>query len=152
MVRVLKTQTVQSIGYILIWCFYYTIKSIRKGAKNQYFQGFQEFLKAFGCSISRPDISQSNCCQWSWRTSWLERGQWNLPMYFDTLVQKNKTIRFPQQSFYPITSFPTKKVQRAAPWIHVKLLFHNGTQSVDQLSHIRVTGQDIEFVSGCDIT
>ena len=36
-------------------------------------------LNAFGCSISRPDMSQSNCCQVSCFTSNWFLGQRNLP-------------------------------------------------------------------------
>ena len=31
-------------------------------------------------------------------------------LYFDTFVQKNKTIRFPQQGFHSIASLSAKKV------------------------------------------
>ncbi len=41
---------------------YYTTKSIKKEAEMPVFSRLHGVLNALGCSISRPDISQSNCC------------------------------------------------------------------------------------------
>lgn len=54
------------------------------------FSRLHSVLNALGCSISRPDISQLNCCHVSWRTSWLERGQRNLPFTSMRLYRSTK--------------------------------------------------------------
>ena len=69
---------------------YYTIKSIEKEAEMPVFSRLHYVLNALGCSISRPDISQSNCCHVSWRTSWLERSQRKLPFTSMRLYRSTK--------------------------------------------------------------
>lgn len=58
----------------------------RKKYFSLFFTKDQEFLIAFGCSISSPDISQLNCFQVIGFTSFLFLGQLYLPLYRSSLL------------------------------------------------------------------
>mgnify|MGYP004501858823 FL=1 len=56
---------------------------------------------------------------------------------FHTFIQQHKSVRFPEQSFDPVTTFSTEKIQGTSPWIHMELILYNSTQSVKGFPHIR---------------
>ena len=41
---------------------------------------------------------------------------------FHTFIQQHKSVRFPEQSFDPVTTFSTEKIQGTSPWIHMELI------------------------------
>ena len=49
---------------------------------------------------------------------------------FHTFIQQHKSVRFPEQSFDPVTTFSTEKIQGTSPWIHMELILYNSTQPV----------------------
>ena len=83
-------------------------KSIKKEAEMQVFSRLHGVLNALGCSISRPDISQSNCCHVSWRTSWLERGQRNLPFTSMRLYRSTKPS-FSHRSLFTQSQYKARR-------------------------------------------
>ena len=58
---------------------------------------------------------------------------------FHTFIQQHKSVRLPEQSFDPVTTFSTEKIQGASPWIHMELILYNSTQPVNGFPHIRST-------------
>lgn len=68
-----------------------------------------------------------------------------------TFIQQHKSVRFPEQSFDPVTTFSTEKIQGTSPWIHMELILYNSTQPVNGFPHIRSACYDIDFIGGCDI-
>ena len=70
---------------------------------------------------------------------------------FHTFIQQHKSVRFPEQSFDPVTTFSTEKIQGTSPWIHMELILYNSTQPVNGFPHIRSACYDIDFIGGCDI-
>ena len=107
-------------------------------------------LNAFGCSISRPDMSQSNCARLVCSYFQLISGPAEPALDFHTFIQQHKSVRFPEQSFDPVTTF-YRKIQGASPWIHMELILYNSTQPVNGFPHIRSACYDIDFIGGCDI-
>lgn len=77
-------------------------KSIKKEAEMQVFSRLHGVLNALGWSISRPDISQSNCCHVSWRTSWLERGQRN-PLFTYMRLYRSTKPSFSHRSAFTLS-------------------------------------------------
>ena len=98
-------QSIQSIYHIQILTFTYncTAKSIEKEAEIPVFSRLHGVLNALGCSIPRPDISLSNCCHVSWRTSWLEHGQRNQPFTSMRLYRSTKPS-FSHRSAFTLAS------------------------------------------------
>ena len=78
-------------------------------------------------------------------------GQAESALDFHTFIQQHKSVRFPEQSFDPVTTFSTEKIQGASPWIHMELILYNSTQPVNGFPHIRSACYDIDFIGGCDI-
>ena len=70
---------------------------------------------------------------------------------FHTFIQQHKSVRFPEQSFDPVTTFSTEKIQGTSSWIHMELILYNSTQPVNGFPHIRSACYDIDFIGGCDI-
>ena len=92
---------------LLFRYFYYTTKSIKEEAEMPVFSRLHGVLNALGCSISRPDISQSNCCHVSWRTSWFERGQRNLPFTSMRLYRSTKPS-FPHRNAFTQSQYKAR--------------------------------------------
>jgi len=78
-------------------------------------------------------------------------GQAESALDFHTFIQQHKSVRFPEQSFDPVTTFSTEEIQGASPWIHMELILYNSTQPVNGFPHIRSACYDIDFIGGCDI-
>ena len=70
---------------------------------------------------------------------------------FHTFIQQHKSVRFPEQSFDPVTTFSTEKIQGTSLWIHMELILYNSAQPVNGFPHIRSACYDIDFIGGCDI-
>ena len=66
-------------------------------------------------------------------------------------IQQHKSVRFPEQSFDPVTTFSTEKIKGASPWLHMELILYNSAQPVNRFPHIRSACYDIDFIGGCDI-
>lgn len=61
-----------------------------------------------------------------------------------SLVQQHEAIRFPQQCFYPVATFPTEQEQTTAARIHVVVLLHDGCQAIDPAPHICVATNNVD--------
>ena len=64
-----------------------------------------------------------------------------------TTIYQNKPVRFTEKYFDSITTLPAKHVDGVAVWFFFQLIHHNGTEAIDGLSHVRVSGHDINV--GC---
>ena len=53
-----------------------------------------------------------------------------------TFIQQHKSVRFPEQSFDPVTTFSTEKIQGTSPWIHMELILYNSAQPVPLCIHL----------------
>ena len=66
---------------------------------------------------------------------------------FHTFIQQHKSVRLPEQSFDPVTTFSTEEIQGASPWIHMELILYNSTQPVNRFPHIRSACYDQDEMS-----
>ena len=76
-----------------------------------------------------------------------------LPMdHIKPFIQEDVTIRFTQKHFYPVASFATEKIDGMTVRFCLHLIQYNGTQTIDRLSHIGVSGHNIYVICKGDIT
>ena len=68
------------------------------------------------------------------------------------LIDQNEAIRFAEQGFDPVPSSSTEKEESTGRWIHLKLVFDNGTKSVNGFAHIRVATDNVDLLKSGDIT
>lgn len=173
--RIFESFELPAICLLLLFhCSYYTIKSNEKEAENPVFTRdcrhdtecgklsiFVGWHRVFTRSLRRFE------CLWlfDFKTGHepvellpgqllyfqLISGPAEPALDFHAFIQQHKSVRLPEQSFDPVTTFSTEKIQGASPWIHMELFFYNSTQPVNGFPHIRSACYDIDFISGCDI-
>ena len=68
------------------------------------------------------------------------------------LIDQNEAIRFTEQSFDPVPSSSTEKKKRTGRRIHLKLVFGNGTESINGFPHISVATDNVDLLKSGDIT
>ena len=68
-----------------------------------------------------------------------------------SLIDQNEAIRFAEQGFDPVPSSSTEKEESTGRRIHLKLVFDNGAESVNRLSHIRVATDNVDLLKSGDI-
>ena len=67
-------------------------------------------------------------------------------------IDQDKTIRFTEQSFDPVPSSSTEQEERTGCRIHLKLIFDNGTETIDRFAHICIAADNVDFFEAGDIT
>ena len=70
---------------------------------------------------------------------------------FQPLIQKDETVTFPQQCFQTVIVFSAEQKQRWGERIQLKLLLDDSCQAVDGLSHVGITGCDINMFRNGDV-
>ena len=70
---------------------------------------------------------------------------------FQPLIQKDKSVTFPQQCLQAVIVLSTEQKQRWGERIQPELLLDDGGQSVDGLSHVGITGCDINMFRNGDV-
>ena len=137
-----------------MFIFYYTIKSNEKEAEHPVFT--RDCRHDTGCGKLPVFVGWHRGFTRSLLPGQLLyfqliSGQAESALDFHTFIQQHKSVRFPEQSFDPVTTFSTEKIQGASPWIHMELILYNSTQPVNGFPHIRSACYDIDFIGGCDI-
>ena len=56
------------------------------------------------------------------------------------LIDQNEAVRFVEQGFDPVPSSSTEKEESTGRWIHLKLVFDNGAESVANSHFLRTAG------------
>ena len=97
-----------------------------KGSPNQ-----SGGRNALGCSISSPDMSQFELLPGQLPYFHAVTGPAEPPLDFDPLIEKNKTVGFPKQCLYAVTSFSAEEIQSPFPGIHMELIFYDSTQPIN---------------------
>jgi len=159
--RIFESFELPDICFLLLfYCSYYTIKSNEKEAENPVFtrdcrhdtgcgklsifvgwhRGFTRSLRRFECfwlfdfktGHEPVELLPGQLLYFQ-----LISGPAESALDFHTFIQQHKSVRFPEQSFDPVTTFSTEKIQGASPWIHMELILYNSTQPVNGFPHIR---------------
>ena len=92
------------------------LAKMRKRKFSQRLPGsFGGILMALGCSISRPDMSQSNCCQVRPLASCLFLGHWYLPCASRRLYIRTKPSGSCNNALIRSQRFPQKRYRELPP-------------------------------------
>ena len=67
------------------------------------------------------------------------------------LIDQNESVRFPKQSFDPVPSSSTEKEESTGRWIHLKLVFYDGTEPIDGFPHIGVAAHNVDLLKFGDV-
>ena len=67
------------------------------------------------------------------------------------LIDQNESVRFPEQSFDPVPSSSTEKEESTGRWIHLKLVFYDGTEPIDGFRHIGVAAHNVDLLKSGDV-
>ena len=65
--------------------------------------------------------------------------------------QRSNILRL-QQSFDPVPSSSTEQEERTGCRIHLKLVFDNGTETIDRFAHICIAADNVDLFEAGDIT
>ena len=112
--------------------------------------GFAGFIVNF-CSIFNPSISHRNCCQEIGCNSPGSRGHLEGSI-LQTLIQKDKSVPFPQQSLDAVTATAAEQEQGIAVRIKVKAVLNDIHQPIELLPHIGISSTDIDIFHMGDIS
>ena len=67
------------------------------------------------------------------------------------LIDQNESVRFPEQSFDHVPSSSTEKEESTGRWIHLKLVFYDGTEPIDGFRHIGVAAHNVDLLKSGDV-
>lgn len=112
----------------------------------------RDILMTFGGSISRSDISQSNCCQVMVCTS--ERFLDHRYLLCSTLsfLYNKIPIQFAEQYFDMVTLPAAKKVYGMVIGFLPELTHYDSIQAIQALPHIGVACEDVDICCTGNIT
>lgn len=57
-----------------------------------------------------------------------------------------EAVRGPEQSFDPVPSSSVEKEESTGQWIHLKLVFYDGTEPIDGFAHIGVAAHNVDLL------
>lgn len=69
----------------------------------------------------------------------------------ESLIDKDKPVRFMIKSFDPVTAPSTEKKQCAALGIELQLTFNDSAESIYRFAHVSMTANDVDLIKARDI-